>query len=178
MEYFDLIRERRSVRKYTSEPVAEEDLRKIVGAALLSPSACNAQPWRLTVVQDAEKRALLAKAAGIRPPVNAFAPECPVIIVISCDKEPVLRSAATGEPVQNRYAMNDLGSVIAYLTLAAADLGLGTCIMGLFDKEEAAKIVSLPEKEAAVLLVGLGHPADGGPKPKVRLPESETVRYI
>lgn len=177
MEYFDLIENRRSVRSYTAEPVKKKALEAILSAARLSPSACNGQPWRFNVLLDDSRRALAAKAAGIRPPVNRFAPECPVIIVVSGEKEPVIPSAATGLPVANRYAEIDVGSSIAYLTLAAADLGLGTCIMGLFDKDMAAEAASLPANEKPYLLIGLGHPADS-PVKKQRLALEDTVRYL
>ena len=156
METWDAIRARRNVRQYTDQPIAHDDLERILDAGRRAPSASNWQPWNFVVVTDREQLIELAKvwrAAGH-----------------------VARSAATiamvaQEPQDARYRdllMYDLGQATANIMLAAADLGVGSGHSAVEDQEQARRVLGFPDGYFCVYLVGLGYPADRPLRPLVR----------
>lgn len=154
MNFTEIAEARQSCRSYDPErDVEEEKLCAILRTARLSPSACNGQPYRITVCRgDAAKR--VAKATqGMG--MNKFATDAPVMLVIS--EEPYVASAALGARVKkNDYRSIDIGILVAHMTLEATARGLGTCILGWFDGEEIGKICGLSEDVR--LVVTLGYP--------------------
>ena len=160
MEFSELIRTRRSCRHYTDEPVSRAEIEAILTEANLSASACNSQPWHYTVLLSRESRAAGAEAVQIFPNVNLFASDAAALIVLSVDKDPAVMSGVRGHFGSSKFAEIDAGSAAAYLTLAAADKGLGTCIMGAFDEEKVIRAAALPDTVIPKLVIALGHPAD------------------
>ena len=138
MDFFELIEKRQSCRGYEeAREVEQEKLEKILEAARLAPSACNGQPYHFTVCRG-EKAKLVAKATqGMG--MNKFASQAPVLIVIS--EESYVKSAAVGAKIKhNDYRSMDIGIATAYLTAAATELGLSTCILGLLDDEKLREL--------------------------------------
>ena len=160
MEFSELIRTRRSCRSYSSEPVSPEEIRAILDDTVLSASACNSQPWHFTVILDPEKRAACAEAVSIFPQSNLFAKNAAALIVLSTDKAPAISPRARTKYPSDHFAELDAGSAAAYFTLAAADRGLGTCILGAFDEEKIVSVAGLPDTVTPRLVITLGHPAD------------------
>lgn len=163
MNFQEIAETRYSCRKYDeNRPVEPEKLRRILESGLLSPSACNGQPYHITVCTgDVAKRvAQAAKDVGL----NGFLDEAPVILVIS--EEPYCAKAALGARLKkNDYRSIDIGILSAYLTAEAAAQGLGTCIIGWLDSDKICEICGV---EGAVrLLISLGYPLDE-PRPKKR----------
>jgi nitroreductase len=162
MDVLTAIRGRRSIRKYSSTPVEEEKLLKVLEAARLSPSARNAQDWKFIVVRDEAKRARLAEAAG----VYHFIGQAP-IIVVACGTEPnsIMRC---GQP---RHTV-DLSIATAYLILEAYEQGLGTCWIGGFDEKIVKEALEIPEGVRAVAMTPLGYPAESpATRPRKRIEE-------
>lgn len=150
MGVFEIIKTRRSVRSYKSEPLPEEKLKKILEAARLAPSAHNAQPWKFIVVKDAEKRKKLAEAALNQD----FVAEAPVVIAaVGLEPDHVMSSGVPAFAV-------DLAIAIDHMTLTATEEGLGTCWVGAFSQEKVKKILEIPEEYKVVILLPLGFPAD------------------
>jgi len=150
MTIYELIEKRRSVRNFRDDPIQEDALKRILGAGRLAPSAHNAQDYKFIIVKDAEKIKVLAKAAA----GQKFVGEAPIIIVpVSLKPEYIM---SCGVPA---YAV-DIAIAIDYMTLAAAEEGLGTCWIGAFNQEEVRKILKIPEKYKAVILLPLGVPDD------------------
>ncbi len=164
MQVMEAIESRRSVRSFKPDPVPEADLKQILEAARLAPSASNRQPWKFVVVTDSHRRAALARASRNQ----TFVGQAPVVI-----------AAVALEPDQTmmcgveRYAV-DLAIAVDHITLAAADRGLGTCWIGAFDQEEARRITDVPDRYKIVTLLPLGYPADE-PRPKIRKTQQEIV---
>lgn len=152
MDFCTLAATRYSCRSYDeNRPVEPEKLEAILEAVRLSPSACNGQPYHLTVCQGDAATQVAAACMGMG--MNKFAAQAPVIIVIS--EEEYVKSAALGAKVKkNDYRSMDIGIAAAHLTLAAADLGLGTCMLGWFDDEKIRKICGLNRPVRLVVTLG------------------------
>ncbi len=152
MDFGTLAATRYSCRSYDeNRPVEPEKLEAILEAVRLSPSACNGQPYHLTVCQGEAATQVAAACMGMG--MNKFAAQAPVITVIS--EEEYVKSAALGAKVKkNDYRSMDIGIAAAHLTLAAADLGLGTCMLGWFDDEKIRKICGLNRPVRLVVTLG------------------------
>ena len=131
MNFTEIAENRQSCRKYDSQRAVEkEKLDAILKAARLAPSACNGQPYFITVCEGegAGRVALATQGMGM----NKFATDAPVLLVIS--EEAYVASAALGAKLKkNDYRSIDIGIVSAYITAEAAARGLSTCILGWFD---------------------------------------------
>jgi len=163
-----LILSRCSVRRYDDRPVPDEHILAVVEAARLAPSASNSQPWRFVVVKDEQARRELARRSlsGIFSPTR-FAARAPVIIALCAERAGLLESAKS---LKDR-AMYQLDCGIAgeHLVLRAAELGLGTCWIGWFDRRGAHRALGAPRHVRVVSLIALGYPAAGlRPRRKVR----------
>ncbi len=175
MNFTEIARTRQSCRAYDKErAVEEEKLTAILESARLAPSACNGQPYHITVCRG-EVAAQVAKAVqGMG--MNKFASDARILIVIS--EKPYVASAALGAKVKkNDYRSIDIGILSAYITAEAAAQGLSTCILGWLDDGKIREICGL---EGAVrLVITLGYAKEGDPlREKKRKPLSELVTEL
>ena len=172
MNFLEIAKIRQSCRSYDPQrPVEDEKLEAILEAVRLSPSACNGQPYHLTVCRG-ETAAAVAKAVqGMG--MNKFASQAPVLIVIS--EMPYVKSAALGARVKgNDYRSIDIGIAAAYLTAEAAAQGLGNCILGWLDDEKIRDICGLDHPVR--LVITLGYPGEGDKlREKKRKPREQLV---
>ena len=152
MNFLEIANTRQSCRAYDeTRPVEDEKLNAILEAARLSPSACNGQPYHLTVCtgETAKEVAMLCRGLGM----NKFAVQAPICIVVS--EMPYVKSAAMGAKVKNNdYRSIDIGIATAYLTAEAAAQGLATCILGWFDNEKICKLCNLEHPARLVITLG------------------------
>lgn len=175
MNFTELVQHRQSCRSYDeSRDVEPEKLDAILAAARLSPSACNGQPYHFTVCRGEAAKKVAAATMGMG--MNKFASQAPVTVVIS--EEAYVKSAAVGAKVKNNdYRSIDIGIAAAYLTAAAADLGLGSCILGWLDDQKLRDICGL--KNPVRLVITLGYPKEGDTlRTKKRKPLDELVTYL
>ena len=160
MDFLEIARERQSTRAYDpTRPVEEEKLQRILEAVRLAPSACNGQPYHLTVCtgQTKEKAARAVMGMGMNP----FAKDAPVLIVLS--EEEYCRTAAVGAKLKkNDYRSLDIGIAVAYLTAEAETQGLSTCILGWLDDAKLREALGL--SHPARLVVTLGYAKEGDKK--------------
>ena len=157
MNFTEIANTRQSCRAYdASRAVEEEKLAAILESARLSPSACNGQPYLMTVCRGESAKAVAKATQGMG--MNKFATDAPVLIVIS--EQPYVKTAALGAKVKkNDYRSIDIGILAAYVTAEAAAQGLGTCILGWLDDEDIRKICDL---DAPVrLVITVGYPKEG-----------------
>ena len=164
MELMDVIRQRKSIRKYKSDPVPEDDIEYILEAARLAPSWANSQCWKFIVIKDENVKQELAKAG------NDWIAQAPVIIAACA--EPT-RSGIKGD---QQYYMLDIGIAMEHLILAATERGLGTCWIGWFDEEPAKKALGVPENIRLVATTPLGYP-DESPEPRGRKELEEITSF-
>ncbi|MBQ3251021.1 MAG: nitroreductase family protein [Bacteroidales bacterium] len=170
MEFSELVQKRQSDRKYAPKPVAREHILKCLEAARMAPSACNSQPWKFVVVDDRVKLIQISDAA-IGLGMNKFTVQVPVLVAVV--QENMNLEAKAGAVVKNKdYSMMDLGMAVENFCLQAAELGLGTCIMGWFDEKKVKEVLGVPRGRRVQLLIALGHP-DAPTRSKVRKPLEE-----
>ena len=144
MNFLDIAKTRQSCRKYdASRSVEREKLNAILEAGRLAPSACNGQPYLITVCEGEAAKAVGAATRGMG--MNKFTADVPMLLVVS--EEPYVKSAALGAKLKgNDYRSIDIGIVTAYLTAEAETQGLGTCILGWFDDEKIRNICGLKKR--------------------------------
>ena len=157
MDFLEIAKTRQSCRGYDPQrPVEPEKLEAVLEAVRLAPSACNGQPYKLTVCRGEAAEAVAKAVQGMG--MNKFASQAPVLIVIS--EMPYVKSAALGAKVKNNdYRSIDIGIAAAYLTAEAAAQGLGTCILGWLDDQKIREICGL--EYPVRLVVTLGYAAEG-----------------
>lgn len=145
MDLMEVIKKRKSVRKYKPDPIAEEKITYVLEAARLAPSWGNTQCWRYIVVTD---QALKKKITE-----HVWATEAPVIIVGCADQK------ESGKMHGHDYYMMDMGISMEHLILAATEQGLGTCWIGkFFDEKAVNKALNIPKKLKVVAMTPLGYP--------------------
>ena len=171
MNFNEIAQNRYSCRSYDADkPVEDEKIKAILESAVLSPSACNSQPYHFTICKG-EKAKEIAKATQSMG-MNKFTTDAPVMIVISEDN--YNKTAAFGSKVKgNDYRSIDIGIATAYLTAEAATQGLGTCILGWFDDKKIRNICGL--KNPARLVVAVGYPKEGIAVPPKKRKSYETL---
>ncbi len=167
MEFFDLIASRCSVRAYQARPVEKEKLDRILAAAVIAPTAANRQPFRMIVVptrgREDELRRVYSRDWFVQAPL--------VICACGVEAEAWRRRDGRG------YVDIDVTIAMDHLILAAHDLGLGTCWIGAFDPAAAREVLRLEPGLEPLLFTPLGYPA-GPPRPKVRRPLTDLVRFL
>ena len=174
MNFYEIAQNRQSCRSYDgTREIEEEKLAAILESTRLSPSACNGQPYHLTVCKGETAKAVAAATTGMG--MNKFAAQAPVLVVIS--EESYVKSAGFGAKVKgNDYRSIDIGIAAAYLTAEAAAQGLGSCILGWFDDAKIRKLCGL--STPVRLVITLGYPKEGDPlRTKKRKALSELVSY-
>jgi len=163
----ECIRGRRSVRKFTAQPVSHELLAQIVETASYAPSWKNTQITRYIAVEGARKTAL-AKCTNLFPGNGAIIESAPMVIAVTMIKgrSGYERDGSFSTPKGDRWQMYDAGIASEAFCLAAYEQGLGTVILGLFDEGDAAKLLEIPEDRELVALIPIGYPAETPNAPK------------
>lgn len=168
MNVLDIIRKRKSVRKYKSDPVPEDVLARVLEAARLAPSAKNIQPWKFIVVLDRATKRKLAKASFEQNFMSDAA-----VVVAACG------FPEKAYPRQGRYMNSwpiDVAIAFEHLILQATEEGLGTCWIGSFDETEVKAVLGVPEEARVLALTPLGWP-DESPRDRGRKPLEEILSY-
>ena len=157
MALLDLIRHRRSIRRYLDKPVEREKIMLCLEAARLAPSACNSQPWKFIVVDDRELKDRLCRAAfsGIYS-VFSFAKKAPVIVAVVSEKAKFI--ARVGGLLRGtKYYLIDIGIACEHFVLQAEELGLGTCWLGWFNERAVKSILNVPKDKRIDVLLAVGY---------------------
>ena len=156
-EMLELIAGRQSDRKYLDIPVEREKIERILEAGRISPSACNAQPWKFIVVDKAELKTKIAKAAAAKLiGMNVFINQAPMLIVIVREKPNF--SSKVGATIKNKdYSRIDIGIAAENICLQAEAEGLGSCMVGWFDEPLLKKLLSIPGSKRVELIITIGY---------------------
>ena len=175
MNFTEIAEGRQSCRSYARErAVEQEKLERILASARLSPSACNGQPYHITVCRG-EAAARVAKATqGMG--MNRFASDAPILLVIS--ERPYVATAVLGARVKhNDYRSIDIGILAAYVTAEAEAQGLASCILGWLDDGKIREVTG--EEGTVRLVITLGYAKEGDPhRQKKRKPLDELVSFV
>lgn len=175
MNFMEIAQTRQSCRAYDATREVETDkLQSILEVSRLSPSACNGQPYHLTVCKGEAAKRVAKATQGMG--MNKFASDAPVLIVIS--EKPYVKTAALGAKVKGiDYRSIDIGILAAYVTAEAAAQGLGTCILGWLDSDKIREICSLDGD--VKLVITLGYAKEGDTlRVKKRKSMDELVSYV
>ena len=170
MDFFEVIKLRRSIRAYTDAEVSEKTVEKLIDAARLAPSAGDIQPWEFIVIRRPEiKRGLAAAALN-----QTFIEEAPVVIVVCADENRSRRGY--GGRGASLYCIQDTAAATENLLLAACALGLGACWIGAFYEEEVGTIMNLPKGVRPIAIVPIGYPAER-PASRYKRPLEEIIHH-
>ena len=175
MNFLEIARSRQSCRNYDeNRQVEQEKLDAVLEAVRLAPSACNGQPYHLTICRGQAAKDVAKATTGMG--MNKFAAQAPIQIVIS--EQPYVATAGAGAKLKgNDYRSMDIGIAAAYLTAEAEAQGLSTCILGWFSDKKIREICSLDHPVR--LVVSLGYAKEGDPlRNKVRKSLDELVSYV
>lgn len=177
MDFLELVNKRQSTRKYdVTRSVEPEKIEKIIEAARLAPSACNAQPWHFIVVDEPVLKDQVAQAASAKLlGMNHFTKQAPVHIVV-VEEKVNLSSGIGGLLKDKQFALLDLGIAAAHICLAAEAEGLGSCILGWFNESKMKKLLNIPDSKRVILDIVVGYAAEEI-KPKKRKPTAEVLTY-
>lgn len=178
MKFFKVVEERRSIRKYKDKPVSDEDLKKMIHAAIAAPSWKNSQTPRYYVVTNEEKLASLKE--NCLPPFNARNCENAPAVIVCCfekGKSGMGNDGQYANECEEGWGYYDLGLASENLVLAATALGLGTLIMGIRNAEGLRKLLNIPEEQQIVSVISVCVP-DIEPKMSNRLKMKETTIFI
>ncbi len=168
MDFSKLVQYRESCRNYDDRPVDRSLVEQIMASCRLAPSACNSQPWRFVVADEPDLVSELAKTTmGPLLRFNKFALKAPVMVALVI--EPPRFIAKVGGAIKDKdFFLMDIGIVADHFCLQAAELGLGTCMIGWFDEKKARQLLDIPAKKRIPLLFTLGYPASEKRRKKIR----------
>ena len=157
MTFQQLVKNRRSIRRYLEKPVEREKILTCIEAARLAPSADNVQPWRFLIIDDPELKAKFAQEvfSGIYF-ISKFAAKAPVLIMILGRLDIIANRI--GKQIQNiHFYLIDIGIAGEHIVLQAEELGLGSCWIGWFNIRKARKFLKIPRKYKIVSLMAMGY---------------------
>ena len=169
METAKCLRERRSVRKFTAEPITCDTMDRILDLARWAPSWKNSQTARYTVVKNPELKAKIAAEGTMGFTFNEKTiSRCASLVVMSavtkiCGYEP---DGSFTTDKGDSWEMFDAGVAAQTFCLAAHEHGVGTVIMGIFDEDKVAEMISMPEDREMIALIALGYPNEEPVAPK------------
>jgi nitroreductase len=173
MEFFELVKKRHSVRKFKrDEPVADDDVHKILAAAIEAPTAGNEQCWRFYVIRNPEIKKRIAAEAGHQ----LFIDQAPVAIVVAADLDIAARKY--GDRGRHTYAIQDTAAAVENILLAANALGYGACWVGAFEENVASKVLDLPGCVRPLAIVPIGIPDEPTGSKPVRKKLEDVTKFI
>ena len=167
-EFFQVLEQRRSIRKYEDRDVSEDLVRRVLEAVKWSPSWANTQCWEVVVVRDPAIKAGLQETIAPKNPATKAITAAPVLLAL-CGR--LGTSGYYDKQATTKFGdwyLFDLGIAAQSICLAAHDLGLGTVVVGLFDHDRAKEILKVPAGHELVALIPMGYPAKSPSAPKRR----------
>ena len=172
MEFSQLVRSRRSIHHFTDDEVTEEELTSVLKAARWAPSAGNTQPWRFIVVRRPENREKVweSKTGIVDITPQNFIKKAPVHVIVCTDTEAYKRKQARIRA--DLYSIQDSAAAAMTLLLAAADVELGACWVGMFREEALREAFNIPSSVIPVAIIPVGHTrSKESPRPRKVLDE-------
>jgi nitroreductase len=175
-DFLELCLRRQSCRSFADKPVEHEKLVKCVDAGHYAPSGCNAQPWSFVVAETPDVVAEVAKC-GQQMNMNPFLSKAQSFIIV-LEEHAVLMPAVRHIIDSQYFAKGDLGAVTLQICLEAETRGLGTCIIGIYDREGLCKLLNIPIEKQFAALIAVGYAADPKVRQKSRKPLEGIVRFV
>ena len=180
MNAVDCIKTRRSIRNYKEDQIPQEVIREVVDLARFAPSWKNTQIARYYVVQSSELKQNIAENCMMDFAFNTKTlTKAPALVVVAYveKRSGYERDGSFTTSKEDRWEMFDTGIATQTFCLAAAEKGLGTCIMGIFDEAKIAEVISLPEGQKVGAVVAIGYPAEE-PAAPARKEVEQLVQFL
>jgi nitroreductase len=161
MALMDIVKQRKSVRRYLEKPIPREHIIRCIEAARLSPTADNLRPWRFIVLDDREliRRLTAAVCTGICRRTRFIGSAAAIVVILADLNFAVHRLGAAIFGTQ--HYLLDIGIAGEHVVLQAQELGIGTCWINLFNARAARKALEIPKKYRVVSFIAMGYPAEG-----------------
>lgn len=175
-DFMDLCLRRQSCRDFSDRPVEHEKLVQCIEAARLAPSGCNAQPWSFVVVEDPAVVPEVAKCAQ-QLGGNAYISGAQAFIVV-LEEHAVLMPQIRSFLDSQYFAKGDLGAAVVTICYAAEEQGVGTCILGIYDREKLCQLLDIPLEKRFAGLIALGYPNKDKVRTKHRKNLESIVRFV
>ena len=175
-DFLELCKRRQSCRNFSDLPVEHEKLVKCLEAGGLAPSGCNSQPWSFVVAETPEIVAEVAKCAQ-QMGMNPYASKAKAFIVV-LEEHAHLMPGISCLLDSQYFAKGDLGAATVQICLEAESLGLGTCILGVYDRVKLCSLLDIPIEKQFGALIAVGYSADDKVREKVRKPLSSISRFV
>lgn len=169
MEILQIIKNRRSIRRFQKKEIPEEIIDKLIESLIWAPSAGNLQSRKFYFVFNQEIKEKLAKAALDQKFITQAS-----LVVIGCTNDEI--EWKYGERGKKLYTICDVAMAVQNLMLLAQNLGLGSCPVGAFNENEVSKILNIPKNLHPILIVPIGYPAEK-PQPPPRVSKSEAIEF-
>ena len=174
MDFFEIVRQRRSVRRFLDQEIPQDHLDQVLTAVQWSPSWANTQCWEVVVVKNAAVKTALAETVSPKNPATRAVEVAPVVFAL-CGKLKASGYYKGVAPTKfGDWFLFDLGIACQSLCLAAQAKGLGTVIVGMFDHDKAGTVLNIPSGVEVVALVPMGF-SDQSPKAPKRRELSDFV---
>jgi nitroreductase len=176
MNFLELVKRRQSDRAYLPDMINKDIIDRILDAAQLAPSACNAQPWRFIVVDNPELKNELADATSAKVlGMNHWTKQAPVHIVI-VEEAANFTSKIGGVVKRRHFPLTDIGIAAEHICLQAPSEGLGTCMIGWFNEKKVKQLLGIPKSKRPQLIITLGYPSSET-REKKRKPKNQIISY-
>lgn len=169
--FCELIRERYACRNFSDKPIEKDVIYAILEDAINAPSACNSQPWRAFVTCTPEENAKMRKCLQ-EDGKNAFLDDAQAFIAVYNMDDITLKASVAAKFPLSHFVKYDIGEFIAYLTLAAKDRGVDSCIIGWLNNAKINETFALTGKCDIVVALGYGKDVT---RVKSRLPLNKIV---
>lgn len=176
MDFLEVIRTRRSIRRFTTQDVDQATLDTIFEAARWTPSWANSQCWEIIVIRDADLRAGLSKLLAPRNPATLAVANAPLTLAICGEVKKAGYYKGEQSTRFGDWLLYDLGLITQTICLTAHNLGLGSVVVGLFDHLQTKAFLQIPDNYEVVSLIPMGYP-DQAPSAPKRREAKEFVHY-
>ncbi|MDF2567008.1 MAG: Nitroreductase [Oscillospiraceae bacterium] len=177
MDLEQCIRTRRSIRRFQQREVSQQTIKQLIETAIFAPSWKNSQVTRYIAIVDPKVKQRLADSLKERN--KAIITSAPAVIVSTVVRNRCgYNRDGSFETLKGKgWQMYDCALSNYALCLAAMEIGLGTCILGIYDEAEATRILNIPDEEEIVALIPVGYPDESPEMPK-RKSVDDIVRFI
>ncbi len=175
-EFLELCKKRQSCRSFAPASIEHEKLVNCVEAARLSPSACNSQPWSFVVVEDEKLVSEVAKTT-MQMGINDYIASAKAFIVV-LEEHAVLIPTIRRLLDSQYFAKGDTGAAVVTICYEAAAQGLGSCILGIYDREALCRLLDIPTEKRFAGVIALGYPLDSAIRTKIRKPIEQITRFV
>ena len=175
--FIDLCTKRQSCRDFSDKVTEHEKLLKCVEAARLAPSACNSQPWKFIVVENQELVPKIAKCTQ-ELGINSYVDGAKAFFIVLEDHA-VLMPKIRGFLDSQYFAKGDLGAAAVTLCYQAQEQGLGTCILGIYNREKLCELLDLPLSTTRFFcVIAVGYPNNDRTLPKTRKSVEQIATFV